>query len=116
MVTFSDIFGGEPALTAEAPGRVNLLGEHTDYNDGFVLPAAIAQTTTVSLRPNGRREFNLYSADLGRRTTFQLDVPPARQFGHYVYGCVREFSAQVGPVTPLDIFILSTVPMLVCLS
>ena len=116
MVTFSDIFGGEPALTAEAPGRVNLLGEHTDYNDGFVLPAAIAQTTTVSLRANGRREFNLYSADLGRRTTFQLDVPPARQFGHYVYGCVREFSAQVGPVPPLDIFIRSTVPIGVGLS
>ena len=116
MKTFSDIFGGEPATTATAPGRVNLLGEHTDYNAGFVLPAAISQTTAVSLRANGGREFNLYSADLQRRTSFEFDAPPARQFGQYVYGCVREFSAQVSALPGLDIFIHSTVPIGVGLS
>ena len=43
-MTFKDIFGSEPAVVASAPGRVNLLGEHTDYNDGYVLPTAQAQS------------------------------------------------------------------------
>ena len=47
MRAFSDQFGFEPGATARAPGRVNLLGDHTDYNEGFVLPAAIEQATTV---------------------------------------------------------------------
>lgn len=49
--TFADLYGGPPAVTAAAPGRVNLIGEHTDYTDGFVLPAALPLKTTVELAP-----------------------------------------------------------------
>ncbi len=51
LAAFGDHFGGAPALVARAPGRVNLIGEHTDYNDGFVLPCAIGFQTQVALRP-----------------------------------------------------------------
>ncbi|MGZ9218421.1 MAG: galactokinase [Candidatus Binatia bacterium] len=116
MKTFRDIFGGEPAAIATAPGRVNLLGEHTDYNDGFVLPAAISQTTTVSVRINEGRETNLYSADLDQRISFLPDEFPSQQFARYVYGCVREFSAHIGGTPALDIHTQSTVPIGVGLS
>src|SRR5262245_14539217 len=48
---FAALFGRPPLVLAEAPGRVNLIGEHTDYNDGFVLPALIPQRTRVELAP-----------------------------------------------------------------
>jgi galactokinase len=51
MPDFATLFGGPPAVTAEAPGRVNLIGEHTDYNGGFVLPTAIPQRCRVELTP-----------------------------------------------------------------
>jgi galactokinase len=56
MPDFVTFFGGPPAVTADAPGRVNLIGEHTDYNGGFVLPTAIPQRCRVELapRPGGR--------------------------------------------------------------
>ena len=48
-MNFQEIFNQSPETEASAPGRVNLLGEHTDYNDGFVLPTAFPQRTTVQL-------------------------------------------------------------------
>src|SRR5690242_2484296 len=50
--TFEALFGRPPAVTADAPGRVNLIGEHTDYNGGFVLPTAIPQRCRVELSPH----------------------------------------------------------------
>ena len=50
MTTFEALFGAPPEARASAPGRVNLLGEHTDYQGGFVLPTAITQRLTVELR------------------------------------------------------------------
>jgi galactokinase len=97
----------------EAPGRVNLLGEHTDYNEGFVLPAAIAQRTRVALR-QGREAFLLRA--LGRSTQFTLDSPPAEQSAKYVYGCIKELEALGVPVPPLEIHVSSEVPMGVGLS
>ena len=57
---YAEEFGDEPALVASAPGRINLIGEHTDYNGGFVLPCAIDRRIAVAV---GRGEGGLYSAD-----------------------------------------------------
>lgn len=54
---FDAAFGGAPSLVARAPGRVNLIGEHTDYNDGFAMPIAIGQETRVAFRPGGGNAF-----------------------------------------------------------
>ncbi len=66
-------FGGEPALVVRAPGRVNLIGEHTDYNDGFVLPAAIDRCALIAADPRADRRVQIHALDLDAQTTFRLD-------------------------------------------
>ena len=63
--SFAEAFGGAPDLIARAPGRVNLIGEHTDYNDGFVLPAAIGEHTLVAARRTGTDDLVVVAADYG---------------------------------------------------
>ena len=62
LPSFETLFGRRPAVCSEAPGRVNLIGEHTDYNSGFVLPAAIPQRTRVEAAPRRDRLVRLWSA------------------------------------------------------
>ena len=61
--SFDAVFGGPPDLVARAPGRVNLIGEHTDYNDGFVLPVAIGAHTLVAARQRGDSQVNVVAVD-----------------------------------------------------
>jgi len=103
-------------VVAAAPGRVNLLGEHTDYNDGFVLPIAIAQKTRVGMRRRHDGVFELHAAALGRSERFTLDEPPGEHFATYVYGCLVEARAIGIDVPALDIRVESDVPMGVGLS
>ena len=72
MATFYELFGAQPAVTADATGRVNLIGEHTDYNGGFVLPAVIPQRTTVQLGRRQDRQVRVWSANVDQAG------PPAR--------------------------------------
>lgn len=67
---FRQKFGQPPAFLARAPGRVNLLGEHVDYNDGFVLPAAIDRATYVAFRPSPNEHTVLWAADFGQQAVF----------------------------------------------
>ena len=70
---FEEIFGCQPATVVRAPGRVNLIGEHTDYNDGYVLPVAIDRSILVAaaLRPD--RQVVLCALDFDQQTEFSLD-------------------------------------------
>ncbi len=68
--TFQQKFGAPPAFVARAPGRVNLLGEHVDYNDGFVLPAAIDRATYLAFSPAASGETRLYAADFNESACF----------------------------------------------
>ncbi len=113
--TFEDIYGAAPQAVGRAPGRVNLLGEHTDYNDGYVLPLALPQQATVSLGRSDDALCTLHSADLGQTVRFGLDAPPQALFARYVYGCLVEAGAD-GPVPPLHIHVASEVPIGVGLS
>ena len=115
--SFRDVFGAGPATTtASAPGRVNLLGEHTDYNDGFVLPTAIPQSTQVTLRPVGGLRTTVYAAELDEAAEFALDEPPSEDFAKYVYGCLRQLTVLGLAVPALQIHVASDVPMGVGLS
>jgi galactokinase len=116
MTGFENIFGAAHEAVADAPGRVNLLGEHTDYNDGFVLPIAITQRTRVAMRRAGGDEFELHAAELNNTVRFKLGEPPADHFASYVYGCLMLVQARGVDVPPLQIHVESTVPMGVGLS
>lgn len=69
---FEERFGLSPTLIARAPGRVNLIGEHTDYNDGFVLPMAIERAVWIALRPRDDRRVSLRSLDFDEMAEFDL--------------------------------------------
>ena len=116
MSRFEDVFGATPEALAHAPGRVNLLGEHTDYNDGYVLPIAIPQQTHVAMRRNGGLDFLLHAAELGATVRFTFAQPPAEHFASYVFGCLALARAQGADVPPLDICVSSGVPIGVGLS
>lgn len=111
MKTFEEIFNAAPSVMAEAPGRVNLLGEHTDYNGGFVLPTAISQKTTVQMRPNELKWFRLYAASINKTASFTLDTAPKQHFVEYIFGCLHEVLATGVNIPFLDIYVHSTVPI-----
>ncbi|HUI42944.1 MAG TPA: galactokinase [Terriglobia bacterium] len=71
---FVEVFGRPPQATARAPGRVNLIGEHTDYNQGFVLPAAIDRYITFAARRRPDRLLRAHALDLGESVEFSLDA------------------------------------------
>ncbi|MEW5959335.1 MAG: galactokinase [Chloroflexota bacterium] len=76
---FKKHFGAEPAHFFRAPGRVNLIGEHTDYNGGFVLPCAIDYHTVIAASPRPDRQVNVVAADYGEQTSrfgLEADIPP----------------------------------------
>src|SRR5437868_14154591 len=97
MSDFQQLFGRPPAVTADAPGRVNLIGEHTDYNGGFVLPIAIPQRTCVALELRADREVHVTSADFdggaGARTYRLGDERRAGDWTDYVQGCTAVLAA-----------------------
>ncbi len=69
---FTHRFGAAPAFVVRAPGRVNLIGEHTDYNDGFVLPLAIDRAAWIALRPRNDSRVHVYSIDYNEAREFDL--------------------------------------------
>lgn len=85
---FGERFGAPPPLLVRAPGRVNLIGEHTDYNDGWVLPMAIDRALWIALRPRSDQRVVLQSLDFGEEREFDLDDLQYRSGGwiDYVQG------------------------------
>lgn len=111
---FRQTFGRPAAFTARAPGRVNIIGEHTDYNDGFVLPAAIERETCIIAAPRPDGIVRLAALDLGRETSFDLaDVQPSREqtWSNYVRGVAAGLLAAGFPVTGLDGMMSGDVPI-----
>jgi galactokinase len=108
---FQQIFNAVPDVTASAPGRVNLLGEHTDYNDGFVLPTAIPQQTTVYLgrSPDDRHHF--YSAELEEWADIRPTESVPSGFARYIHGCIQVLEQAGHTIPPLNLFVTSAVPM-----
>ncbi len=110
-LSMESFFGGAPDVHESAPGRVNLLGEHTDYNDGFMLPVATPQRTEVALAASRDGHFNLYSATLEASVRFgRLDAAPPG-FGSYIEGCVRMVEAEGISVPPLRVYVRTDLPV-----
>jgi galactokinase len=112
MTSAETFFGGAPEACAQAPGRVNLLGEHTDYNDGFMLPVATPQGTTVALARSQDDQHHLYSGTLDGNVTFAAKGGSAPQgFGSYIEGCIRLVEATGVEIPPLRVFVTTDLPV-----
>lgn len=110
---FEENFGALPAIVASAPGRVNLIGEHTDYNLGFVLPIAIERRTYVALGPSGDEQLHLVAADLDRRCTVPAtfaERQPEAPWADYLIGVLAEWRALGRPVAGMNVLVTGDVP------
>lgn len=85
-------FDGQTGNIYFSPGRINLIGEHTDYNGGFVFPGAVDKGIMAEVRPNGTDTVMCYSIDLKDRVEFKVDDPqgPRTSWARYIYGMVQE--------------------------
>ncbi len=117
-MTFQQVFGYEPTVRYSAPGRVNLIGEHTDYNEGYVLPFAIDRRTTASIAPRTDRVLRVASAfDPESVVSLALDdlEPDAMDgWSAYVLGiawALQEQGADLSDKAGFDVFIESDVPV-----
>ena len=109
--TFRELYGNEPRLFS-APGRVNLIGEHTDYNEGFVLPIAANLRTYVAAGPRPDDIIRVYSCDLHDHAEFSLSAsePPAKGWRTYVYGVSQALKSKGHDLVGANVAIASDVP------
>jgi galactokinase len=109
---FRERFGGEPRLFS-APGRINLIGEHTDYNDGFVLPMAIDRRTFVAGRARDDRRLRAGSVDFAEQVEFEInaDLLPAEDWGNHVRGMAACLERAGHRLQGADLLIASEVPI-----
>ena len=111
---FHAAFGDASELIAAAPGRVNLIGEHTDYNDGFVLPMGIGVGTLVAARRRTDGVLRVAALDLGEATEFSLSSPvphaPAGDWSNYVRGVAAALAESGLALAGADLAIAGNVP------
>ena len=101
---------GEPAAVVSAPGRINLIGEHTDYNDGFVMPCAIGNRFILVARPNDSDRCNLVSARFGSVTLSLDDRSPGAEWFRYVSGMTALLCEQGHAVSGFDLVLDGDIP------
>ena len=111
---FARCFGHPPRWLVAAPGRVNLIGEHTDYNDGFVLPMAIRRYILIAADTNTRRQVTLHSETTGETANFSIRPKVERGepgWSNYVRGVIAGFQKLGKGATGFDAVIESTLPL-----
>jgi len=111
LQAFQRRFGSTPRIF-RAPGRVNLIGEHTDYNDGYVFPMALDRYTAVAVAPRSDRMVRVYSASMEEEITFPLDNP--RRRGHwsdYIAGVASQLEMRKVRLPGADLLLFSDVPV-----
>lgn len=102
----------EGAACYASPGRVNLIGEHTDYNMGFVMPGAIDKAIYVAIKPNGGTISHVYSVDYDEAVDLDFTgEKPAQQWACYVFGVVKEMEERGAKVPAFDMTFGGDVPL-----
>lgn len=106
-------FDGKTGSIYFSPGRINLIGEHTDYNGGFVFPGAVDCGIMAELRPNGTETVMAYSIDLKDRVEWKVNDPegPKATWARYIYGMIREFQALGVDVKGFNVAFAGDVPL-----
>ncbi|MFC1726023.1 galactokinase [candidate division KSB1 bacterium] len=91
---FREIFGKKSSINAKAPGRANIIGEHTDYNGGFVLPIGIDRNIYTAASKNNENNVNVYSYDFQNKVSFNIDnlqYDNQNRWSNYLKGVINEF-------------------------
>ena len=106
-------FDGKTGNIYFSPGRINLIGEHTDYNGGFVFPGAVDKGIMAEVRPNGTDTVMCYSIDLKDRVEFKVADPegPRATWARFIYGMVQEFKELGVDVKGFNIAFAGDVPL-----
>ena len=109
---FKKHFGAEGALYA-SPGRINLIGEHTDYNGGFVFPGAIDKCIMAMIRKNGTGKVRVFSLDLDESAEFGLEEKdiPEPLWARYIFGVCREIIKRGGVIAGFDAVFAGDIPL-----
>ena len=110
---FRSRFGGEPDFLVRAPGRVNLIGEHTDYNGGYVFPMTIDLAVWMAARGRGDGKMRVYSVDYDRECACDLRQHPVKDqdaWFEYIKGCSWVLKEEGRPLTGLDAILTGDVP------
>ncbi|HIU88632.1 MAG TPA: galactokinase [Candidatus Caccomonas pullistercoris] len=110
---FIEHFDGNTGSVYASPGRINLIGEHTDYNGGFVFPGAVQQGIIAEIRPNGTRNVRAYSINLKDYVEFSLDDDkgPTSTHFRFIYGVCREMMKLGVPVDGFNTAFAGDVPL-----
>lgn len=109
---FESRFSGAPDIIVRSPGRINLIGEHTDYNEGFVLPAAIDKEVLLALRKRKDEKISLFAADFNEShsTTLSELFTEKHSWPAYILGVVQQLQQKEILLHGFDAVLLSTVP------
>ncbi|MEO7992530.1 MAG: galactokinase [Chryseolinea sp.] len=109
--TFQQRFGKLPIIVI-APGRINLIGEHTDYNEGFVMPSAINNYFVFALAPNQTKNFSAYSTDLNEAITFDIqDIKAGHHWPNYFMGVIQGITQHGHEVPGFDCVFGGNIPV-----
>ena len=110
--TFRSIFNCTETLVVRSPGRVNIIGEHTDYNEGFVLPAAIDKAIYVAIAKRSDNAIHLYAADFKERVEVQIaDIKPTNNWATYVLGVVDQLIKRGHIISGFNLVVDGDVPL-----
>jgi len=110
--SFRSTFLSDPPLLICSPGRVNLIGEHTDYNEGFVLPAAIDKAIYLAIGPRTDNELHFVAHDIQKRFIGSIDhIEPTKSWADYLLGVLRQFQQAGYPLRGLNCVFGGTIPM-----
>lgn len=109
---FNERFGGNGNVYASS-GRINLIGEHTDYNGGYVFPGAIDKAIMAVVRPNGTDKVRVFSVDIDEYAEFGLreEDAPSQSWARYIFGICREIEKRGGKVEGFDAVFAGNVPL-----
>ena len=109
---FAEIYGSDAILFA-SPGRINLIGEHTDYNGGFVFPGAVDKGIVAAIRLNGTDKVRAFALDLNESAEFGLNEEdkPAQSWACYIFGVCREIQKRGGVIGGFDTVFAGDVPL-----
>ncbi|MBT3207092.1 MAG: galactokinase [Bacteroidetes bacterium] len=111
LQTFRELFNEEPLLF-NAPGRINLIGEHTDYNEGFVFPAAIDKSIVLAIKPNNSKNVRLHAYNLNETYEFYISdfQKSEKAWANYILGVLNEFEKEAYLIEGFDCVFGGNIP------